>query len=345
MAASPAAEVLRLTIGSNGVATAQKVLVDGWCGQFTSHSIGTVVIGPDGYLYAGGGDGASFSASNLDYGQLGGTVINPATNQPYTPRNPCGDPPGGVGGAMTLPTAEGGALRTQDKRTPNDPTGLNGTIIRVDPDTGLAAPTNPSYANGHDENDRKIIGYGFRNPYRFTFRPGTSEIWVGDVGAESWEEFDRILSPTNAVKNFGWPCYEGDARNSNWDPLNVNLCENLYNAGSTAVQKPYFSYYHLSKVYSADTCPSTGGVISGSRLLHRQFLPSAPEERAVFHRLRPSLSSGPCARAPTACPTRHRSRRSSRSRTARLSWLPDRAAISSTSITSAARSTGSSIRR
>lgn len=255
--------VLRLTIGSNGVATAQKVLVDGWCGQFTSHSIGTVVIGPDGYLYAGGGDGASFSASNLDYGQLGGTVINPATNQPYTPRNPCGDPPGGVGGAMTLPTAEGGALRTQDKRTPNDPTGLNGTIIRVDPDTGLAAPTNPSYANGHDENDRKIIGYGFRNPYRFTFRPGTSEIWVGDVGAESWEEFDRILSPTNAVKNFGWPCYEGDARNSNWDPLNVNLCENLYNAGSTAVQKPYFSYYHLSKVYSADTCPSTGGVISG----------------------------------------------------------------------------------
>jgi glucose/arabinose dehydrogenase len=255
--------VLRLTIGSNGLATAQKVLVDGWCGQFTSHSIGTVLIGPDGYLYAGGGDGASFSASNLDYGQLGGTIINPATDQPYTPRNPCGDPPGGVGGSMTLPTAEGGAMRTQDKRTPNDPTALNGTIIRVDRSTGLAAPSNPSYVNGHDENDRRIIAFGLRNPYRFSFRPGTSEIWIGDVGAESWEEFDRILSPTNPIRNFGWPCYEGDARNSNWDALNVNLCENLYAAGSTAVQKPYFSYYHLSKVSSTDPCPSSGGVISG----------------------------------------------------------------------------------
>ena len=284
--------VLRLTIGSNGVATAQKVLVDGWCGQFTSHSIGTVLVGPDGYVYAGGGDGASFSASNLDYGQLGGTVINPNTGQPYTPRNPCGDPPGGVGGAMTLPTAQGGAMRTQDKRTTGDPTGLNGTIIRVNPDTGLAPASNPSYAGGIDENDRKIIGYGFRNPYRFTFRPGTNEIWVGDVGAESWEEFDRILSPTNAVKNFGWPCYEGDAHNSNWDALNVNLCENLYAAGLDGHPEALLLVLpHLEGL--------PGGHLSVERrrdfrrrLLHRQLLPGAPEERAVFHRLRPPLHLG-----------------------------------------------------
>src|SRR5262249_34377124 len=116
--------LVRITVGTNGLATATKTLVDGWCGQFTSHSIGTVLMRPDGYLYAGRGDGATFSAWNLDYGQLGGTIINPNTNQPYTPRNPCGDPPVGVGGVMTLPTAEGGALRGQDKLTPGDPTGL-----------------------------------------------------------------------------------------------------------------------------------------------------------------------------------------------------------------------------
>ena len=254
--------LMRLTIDSNGVATAQKVLVDGWCGQFTSHSIGTVTFGADGYLYAGGGDGASFSASDLDYGQFGGTVIDPNTSQPYTPKNPCGDPPGGVGGTMTLPTAQGGAMRTQDKRTTGDPVGLNGSIIRVDPDTGLAPSSNPSYASGVDENDRRIIAYGLRNPFRFTFRPGTSDLWIGDVGAESWEEIDRVPSPTGAVRNFGWPCYEGTGRETNWDALNANLCEDLY-ATASAVTNPYYAYYHLGHVGTNDPCPTSGGVISG----------------------------------------------------------------------------------
>ena len=42
--------LIRITVGTNGQATATKTLVDGWCGQFTSHSIGTVLMGPDGYL-------------------------------------------------------------------------------------------------------------------------------------------------------------------------------------------------------------------------------------------------------------------------------------------------------
>ena len=254
--------LMRLTIDSNGVATAQKVLVDGWCGQFTSHSIGTVTFGADGYLYAGGGDGASFSASDLDYGQFGGTVIDPNTSQPYTPKNPCGDPPAGVGGTMTLPTAQGGAMRTQDKRTAGDPVGLNGSIIRVDPDTGLAPASNPSYASGADENDRRIIAYGLRNPFRFTFRPSTSDLWIGDVGAESWEEIDRMPSTTAAVRNFGWPCYEGTGRETNWDALNANLCEDLY-ATANAVTNPYYTYYHLGHVGTNDPCPTSGGVISG----------------------------------------------------------------------------------
>src|SRR5439155_18610034 len=76
---------------------------------FPSHSIGTIRFGQDGALYAGAGDAASFNG--VDYGQFGGGTGSP------TPKNPCGDPPAGVGGNETLPTAEGGALRSQDLRT------------------------------------------------------------------------------------------------------------------------------------------------------------------------------------------------------------------------------------
>ena len=119
----------------------ETVLVEDWCQQFPSHSVGNVAFGADGALYASAGDGANFTF-DADYGQHGGTL---PTGGPYvTPRNPCGDPPGGVGGAMTIPTAQGGALRAQDIRTrgPSDPVGLNGSIIRIDPDTGAAWPAN-----------------------------------------------------------------------------------------------------------------------------------------------------------------------------------------------------------
>jgi hypothetical protein len=44
---------------------------------------------------------------------------------------------------LTPPTAEGGSLRAKDLRTSGDPVGLDGTIIRVNPATGAALPTNP----------------------------------------------------------------------------------------------------------------------------------------------------------------------------------------------------------
>jgi glucose/arabinose dehydrogenase len=122
----------RLQASGNTMTGAEQVLVEDWCQQYPSHSVGTVEFGADGSLYASGGDGASFEY--VDYGQTG------------SPLNPCGDPPGGVGATLTAPTAEGGALRSQDLRTPSDPVSLDGTIIRVDPATGAGLPNNPSPA-------------------------------------------------------------------------------------------------------------------------------------------------------------------------------------------------------
>jgi glucose/arabinose dehydrogenase/PKD repeat protein len=242
------ARLSRLQAAGNVMTGAEQVLVEDWCQQYPSHSIGTVEFGRDGALYASGGDGASFGF--VDYGQDG------------NPLNPCGDPPGAAGSVLSPPTAEGGALRSQDLRTTNDPVSLDGTIIRVSPATGAGLPDNPLSASS-DPNARRIIAHGLRNPFRFTDRPGTDEMWVGDVGWNDWEEINVISDVDDAaVENFGWPCYEGAGRQAGYDGANLNICENLYGAPG-AVTAPYHAYHHSSRVVPNETCPTGSSSVAG----------------------------------------------------------------------------------
>ena len=257
----------RLQASGNVMVGQEQVLVDDWCQQYRSHSVGDLRFGPDGALYAGGGDAAS--AATTDYGQLG------------EPPNPCGDPPVPVGGSQTIPSAEGGALRTQDVRTPNDPTTLDGTIIRVDPANGAALPDNP-LASSTDPNAKRIIAYGLRNPFRFTFRPGTNELWTGDVGWNNSEEIDRLVNPTDAaVENFGWPCYEGSGRQPSYDAAGLTLCESLYAAGSGAVVQPSFAYNHNERIDSNDTC-AFGGSVTGMAFMPTNSISYPAEYRGAL---------------------------------------------------------------
>ena len=239
---------LEAASGSNVSTGTESVLVEGWGQQFPSHSMDTVMFGPDGALYASAGEGASFTFA--DYGQAG------------IPLNPLGDPPVGIGGVQTSPTAEGGATRAQSLRRVSGPTVLNGTLIRVDPFTGAGLADNPLAANA-DPNAQRIVGYGFRNPFRFTFRPGTTELWVGDVGWSSWEEIDRIPNPlTSPVRNFGWPCYEGAASQPGYQAIGLTICQSLYSQAGGHTP-PYFAYSHSQQVVAGETCPTGSSAIAG----------------------------------------------------------------------------------
>ena len=154
--------VSRLQISGNVMTGSEQVLINDWCQQFPSHSIGTLLFGRDGYLYVTGGDGASFN--NVDYGQYGSTYAGDQAN-------PCGDPPGAVGTALSPPGAEGGALRSQSVRRTDGPATLDGAVLRIDPATGAGVPGNPFFSSP-DANARRIVAYGLRNPFRITQRPG-----------------------------------------------------------------------------------------------------------------------------------------------------------------------------
>ncbi len=245
------ARIERLDLSGTTPVPRTVLIQDDYCNQYQSHSIGTLAFDSQRRLYVGGGDGASYIVA--DYGQATGP------DDPEAPWNPCGDPGGPEGSPLSLPDAEGGALRSQDHWTTSDPLGLSGTIIRIDPDTGAGDPDNPLYNSAAPtSNESRMLAYGFRNPFRFTVSPDDGRVWLGDAGWKSREEIDSFSTASPTVPNFGWPCYEGAARQPEYDPLNLTLCENLYAAGPGAVEVPTFEYDHHEEVYPGDPCPVPG---------------------------------------------------------------------------------------
>jgi glucose/arabinose dehydrogenase len=56
----------------------------------------------------------------------------------------------------------------------------------------------------------RIVGFGLRNPWRFSFDPANDNLWIGDVGQDRWEEIDfRPARNVDRLANYGWSRYEG----------------------------------------------------------------------------------------------------------------------------------------
>ena len=93
---------------------------------------------------------------------------------------------------------------------------LHGTIIRVDVSgSEYTIPNDNPFNTGQARCDTgtstgancpEIFAYGFRNPWRFSIDQVTGQLWVGDVGEDTFEEVDRVISGGN----YGWPIMEAN---------------------------------------------------------------------------------------------------------------------------------------
>jgi glucose/arabinose dehydrogenase len=85
---------------------------------------------------------------------------------------------------------------------------LWGAILRIDVHSAhpYAIPAGNPFTDGPGGNADEVWAYGFRNPWRFDW-DDSDRLWVGDVGAVTWEELN-IVSPG---ANYGWPIMEGDS--------------------------------------------------------------------------------------------------------------------------------------
>jgi glucose/arabinose dehydrogenase len=127
---------------------------------YANHNGGTLLFGPEGYLYIGMGDGGSE-----------------------------GDP----------------------QNRAQDPAELLGKMLRIDVsgDSGYTVPpTNPFVGNPLFRPE--IWAWGLRNPYRWSFDRLTGDLWIADVGQDSWEEIDFQPAGDPGGQNYGWRLMEGD---------------------------------------------------------------------------------------------------------------------------------------
>lgn len=117
---------------------------------------------------------------------------------------------------------------------PNSQTLTNrlGKILRINSD-GSIPQSNPFYNSASGVN-RAIWALGLRNPFAFTFQPGTGRMFINDVGWNTWEEINQGV----AGANYGWPNAEGPSNNQ-------------------AYRNPFHAYHHGSN--NVNGCSITGG--------------------------------------------------------------------------------------
>ena len=138
-----------------------------------NHNGGQVLFGPDGYLYFGFGDGGASCDAGHGTGFLG------LTSMP-------------------------------DNRAA-DLTSALGSILRIDVDNPGTFPAGNIAAEGG--NDGRILHWGVRNPWRFSFDRATADLYIADVGQNAYEELNVLPAAANGSPgpstDFGWPAMEG----------------------------------------------------------------------------------------------------------------------------------------
>ena len=104
----------------------------------------------------------------------------------------------------------------------------------------------------------QIVGYGLRNPWRFSWDRRTRDLYIADVGQGEWEEINvRTPAQQRGLNNYGWRVWEGRARYTEGQQVNRRgrlvfpIVAYRHNAGHCSVTGGY--------VYRGSAVPAARG--------------------------------------------------------------------------------------
>lgn len=159
----------------------------------------------------------------------------------------------GSDGYLYLSTGDGGGAGDVPNNAQNTSV-LLGKILRLAVNTSTSAPYYSVPAGNPFSNE--VYAYGLRNPYRWSFDKATQDMWIGDVGQDSWEEINFRAAAGTSGANYGWRCYEGNA------PYNTSGCTGtnyIFPVHAYATQNPAASITG-GVVYRGNAYPNLRGV-------------------------------------------------------------------------------------
>ena len=207
------------------------------------------------YTRAGGDTIIARFKVSLDEGAVdpGSELVLLEIDQPF-PNHNGGGMVFGPDGFLYIATGDGGLA--------NDPFGngqrldtLLGKLLRIDVNSGEPYSIPPDNPFGTGAGTPEIWAYGLRNPWRFSFDPLTGDLYIGDVGQNSWEEIDFLPAGSPGGANFGWNQREGR------HPFATQVTEGLID--------PIAEYANTGLA-----CSVTGGVVARD--------PALPEWSGVY---------------------------------------------------------------
>jgi glucose/arabinose dehydrogenase len=116
----------------------------------------------------------------------------------------------GPDGYLYIGTGDGGRAGDPWGNAQN-PGELLGKMLRIDVsgnDTYRIPSDNPFV--GWSDVRSEIWALGLRNPWRFSFDRATNELYIADVGQNSYEEVDFQPASSTGGENYGWDIMEAD---------------------------------------------------------------------------------------------------------------------------------------
>ena len=215
-AASSAAALSRLAGRGNVMTGTEQVLIEDWCQQFPSHSIGSARVRRRRRALRERRRRRELQLRRLRPGRQPGEPVRRSAGRPSA-------------ATQTPPTAEGGALRSQDLRTSRR--------------SGRPRRRAPPRRSGHRRaaagqparRQRRSPTHGASSPTACATRSASTsararnEVWIGDVGWNIWEEINRVPTDRTAwSRTSAGRATKAIGRQPGYDAANLKLCENLY---------------------------------------------------------------------------------------------------------------------